>query len=73
MITPRLQKLFRKASELPPDLQDALADEFLLAIENEKRWNRTFAKSQKTLDRLADKARKDYRDGKTVEMGWDEI
>jgi hypothetical protein len=72
-MTNRLARAFEKASTLPEVLQDQLADEFLEEIEWERRWDETLAKSNDKIDQLADRAEKDFRDGKTLEMGFDEL
>ncbi|MGA3116913.1 MAG: hypothetical protein ABSF90_21040 [Syntrophobacteraceae bacterium] len=46
-----LKKAFDAASSLPPERRDALAKLLLAEIEDEKRWDKAFAKSQ---DKLAD-------------------
>ncbi len=72
-MTSQLAKAFEKASSLPEELQDQLADEFLEEIEWERRWDETLANSQDKLDQLAERALRDYREGRTVEMGFDEL
>jgi hypothetical protein len=42
-------------------------------IEWESRWDRTLANSQEKLERLAERAAREYRAGKTKEMGFDEL
>jgi hypothetical protein len=68
-----MTEAFRKASQLSDDLQDQLAQELLDEIQWESRWDETFAKSQDKVDRLAEKAAKEYKSGKTKEMGFDEL
>jgi hypothetical protein len=72
-MTHRLAKAFEKASSLPDYLQDQLADEFLEEIEWERHWDETLANSKDKIDQLADRAEENYRAGKTVEMGFDEL
>ena len=72
-MTKLLTEAFEKASSLPEDLQDQLAQEFLEEIAWEARWDETLAGSQDKLDRLAEKAGQEYRAGKTKEMGFDEL
>ena len=72
-MTKLLAEAFHKASSLSDELQDQLARELLDELDGETRWNQTLAASQDTLDRLADKAEKEYRAGKTKEMGFDEL
>ena len=72
-MTKLLSQAFEKASELPDDVQDQLAQELLEDIEWESRWDGTLENSQDTLERLARKALREYRSGKTKELGFDEL
>ncbi len=72
-MTKLLTQAFEKASELPEDLQDQLAQELLEEIEWEARWDRTLEGSQDKLERLADKAMREYRAGKTKGIGFDDL
>jgi hypothetical protein len=72
-MTNLLTKAFEKASALPEDLQDQLAEEFLEEMDWERRWDQTLAKSPDLIDRLADRAEENFRAGKSVEMGFDEL
>jgi hypothetical protein len=42
-------------------------------IEWESGWDQTLARSQDKLDQLTERAAGEYRDGKTKEMGFDEL
>ena len=55
-MTPKLEAAFKKACTLPPDLQDALAEQILTDIEDEQRWDQTFATSEDALKIFADRA-----------------
>ncbi|HAK96762.1 MAG TPA: hypothetical protein DCM87_17670 [Planctomycetes bacterium] len=72
-MTSLLNEAFEKASRLPEELQNQLAQELLEEIEWESRWDRTLAASQDKLDQMAAKAAAAYRAGKTKEMGFDEL
>jgi len=72
-MTKLLVEAFNRASRLPEGIQDELAKEVLEEIEWEARWDQTLAASQDKLDQLAEKAMKEYRAGKTKEMGFDEL
>jgi hypothetical protein len=72
-MTKLLAQAFEKAAGLPDDIQDQLAEEMLEEIEWESRWDHTLANSQEKLERLADRAAREYRAGKTKEMGFDEL
>lgn len=72
-MTELLEQVFKKASALPLELQDALARELLQGIEWENRWDKTFEKSQNVLNKLTQKAMREYELGQTEEMGFDEL
>ncbi len=68
-----LKEVFRKAMTLPENIQDELASQLLEEIEWESRWDKTLAESQNLLDQLAEKALREHENGKTMEMGFDEL
>jgi len=72
-MTALLQKVFQKASSLPVHLQDMLARELLQEMEWEDKWDTTLESSQSALDKLTLRAMKKYREGKTMEKGFDEL
>ncbi len=72
-MTDLLTKAFEEARKLPEKSQDALAEQLLKDIEGEIRWDESLAKSPDILAALADKAREEYRAGRTKEMGFDEL
>jgi len=72
-MTKLLNEAFKKASGLSEDLQDQLAQRLLEEMQWEAAWNNTLDRSQDELDTLADKALKEFQDGSTVEMGFDEL
>jgi hypothetical protein len=72
-MTHLLSQAFEKASSLSDELQNQLAEELLDEIEGESKWDETLASSQDKLEQMAEKAAREYREGKTVEMGIDEL
>ena len=72
-MTQLLADAFQKVSALPEDMQNQIAQELLDGLEGGARWDRTFAEPQDKLDRLAEKAEREYRAGRTQEMGFDEL
>jgi hypothetical protein len=72
-MTKLLAQAFDKASELPENLQDELARELLAELAGEARWDQTLEQSADTIDRMAEQALKEYRAGRTKEMGFDEL
>ena len=73
MVTELLARAFEKASRLPQDLQNQLARELLDEIAWESSWDKTLEDSQDKLDRLAEKAEREYQAGKTKEQGIDDL
>jgi len=72
-MTKLLSDAFEKASQLPENLQDELARILLDELAWEGRWNQTLDESTDKLDRMAEDALKDYRAGRTREMGFDQL
>ena len=72
-MTALLEEAFRKASALPPDMQEQVARQLLEDIEGESKWNESLAKSAKVIDRLAAKALEAHRTGRTHTKGFDEL
>ena len=72
-MTKLLKQAFAKASELPSNLQDELARELLDELDAEKKWDQTLLGSQDMLEKLAQKALEQHDNGKTKQMGPDEL
>jgi len=72
-MTEALESAFARVSKLPDNQQDAIALWILEELESEQRWSKSFEKSQDILTMLADKALKDFRDGKTHELDVDSL
>jgi len=69
MMTVRLKEAFDKAARLPDELQNELADELIADIEAESRWDQTFKDTQDKLAKMADKALKNFEEGKFKKNG----
>jgi len=63
-MTKLLERAFKKASKLPEVEQNALAKWVIEELESEGRWEKAFAGSEDILDKLADEALSEYKDGK---------
>jgi hypothetical protein len=72
-MTKLLAQAFEKASELPDNLQDELARALLEELAGEAQWDQTLERSADTVDQMAEQAVKEYRAGRTKEMGFDEL
>jgi hypothetical protein len=64
-MTELLEKAFARASKLPPEEQDFLAQILLDDLASEELWEKSFAGSQNKLARLADEALAEYERGET--------
>jgi hypothetical protein len=72
-VTKVLEKAFDEASKLTESEQDALGEWLLNEMESEREWERSFARSQDLLARLAREARAEHRRGQTDELDPDKI
>jgi hypothetical protein len=73
-MTNLLTEAFRKAQDLPDYLQNELAGQLIEDIENEIKWQQLLSQPQNIkLDELAAKALSDSMNGKTKEIGSDEL
>jgi len=72
-MTEALENAFAKVSKLPVEQQNAFAQWILEELESEQRWATSFENSQNILATLADKALKDFREGKTQELDLDTL
>ena len=64
-MTKLLDKAFKEASKLPEPEQNMLARWLIDEILADRKWGKTFAKSEDLLDKLADDALKEHVNGKT--------
>ena len=67
-MTKLLERAFKEASRLPEVEQNALAKWVIEELKSEDRWGKAFAGSEDILDRLADEALAEHKDGKTKMM-----
>lgn len=63
-----LDKAFAEVSKLPQDQQEIVAQWILDELEDEERWNQSFANSLSQLEKLGNKALADHRAGRTREL-----
>ena len=67
-MTELLEQAIAQLKTLPTDKQDAIATLILEEIEDERRWDESFARSPDLLAKLAADAMVEYRAGKTQEL-----
>jgi len=72
-MTKLLAEAFERASALPEELQDEVARQLLEELAWEARWDQTLAESADAVDQMAEEALREYRAGKTQEMGFDQL
>jgi len=65
-MTKLLEKAFKRASKLPDSSQDAIAAIILEELEDEKKWETSFANSQESLSTLATNVRNEIEKGETL-------
>jgi hypothetical protein len=70
-MTTLLEKALAEVAKLTPEAQDAIAALILEELEDEQRWDATFAATQPQLAKLAEKVRGDIRAGRVRKMGFD--
>ena len=67
-MTELLEQVIARLKNLPTDKQDAITTLILEEIEDEQRWDESFARSPDLLAKLAAEAMVEYRAGKTQEL-----
>lgn len=67
-MTERLERAIAQLKNLPTDKQDAIATLILEELEEDQRWDDSFARSPDLLANLAAEAMAEYRAGKTQEL-----
>ena len=67
-MTELLEQAIAQLKTLSTDKQDAIATLILEEIEDERRWDESFARSPDLLAKLAADAMVEYRAGKTQEL-----
>lgn len=65
MLTDLLKQAFEEAEKLSAENQNELAEQILEFI-SEAKWSDLFAKSHDMLEKMAQKAIKDYQNGRTT-------
>jgi hypothetical protein len=72
-MTTLLANAFAEASKLPESDQDALAKWLLEELHSEKQWAASFAESEDILEKLADEALEEKKQGKTTPLDLDRL
>jgi len=64
-MTKLLERAFKETSKLPEIEQNTLSKWIIEELKSEDRWEKVFAGSEDVLNRLADEALTEHRDGKS--------
>jgi hypothetical protein len=72
-MTRLLEEAIAQIQKLSTSEQDAIASLILEELADEQRWQETFAASQDQLSAMAEKVRKDVREGRVKSAGLDEL
>lgn len=72
-MTKLLEKAFEEASRLPETDQNAFAKWVLDELRSERAWLETFAESEDVLEKLADEAIAEKRNGKVSSLDIDRL
>jgi len=74
MVTPAVNTIIKMIEQLPESDQDRVAEhlrEYLAELEDEEKWDESFAQSQDKLIYAAREARKQIAQGKSQPMDFD--
>lgn len=69
----RFEKIIQRASTLPIEIQEEIAEQWLEDIENELNWQKALQQPQDRLSELAREALRQSTRGETLAKGFDEI
>jgi hypothetical protein len=67
-MTSLLEEAIQKAIKLPDQEQDALASILLEQMESDRKWEESFARSTDVLEKMAEEALEEDRQGRTVDL-----
>ena len=76
MVTPAMNTIMKMIEQLPEADQEKVADhlrEYLADLEDEERWDQSFAESEDQLIHAAREARKQIAQGKSEPMDFDRL
>lgn len=76
MSSPAITTIVRMVESLPDDLQEKVAEhirEYIADLEDEKRWEISFSRSQENLVAAARKAKQEIAEGKSVSMDYEQL
>jgi hypothetical protein len=72
-MTQLLKDAIKQVEKLTTEEQNAIAAMILDELEDDRKWDEAFARSQNRLAQLADKVRADIDEGRVRNLGIDEL
>jgi len=72
-MTKLLEKTIQEVSKLPKIEQNRVAKWLLAELEADRKWDQAFAESEDVLDRLAEEALEEQRQGRTFPLDIDKL
>ena len=76
MSSPAIVTIVKMVESLPDDLQDRVAEhlrEYIAEMEDEKRWDNSFKRTQENLVAAARKAKQEIAAGQSVPMDYEQL
>jgi hypothetical protein len=76
MTSPAITTIVKMLESLPDDLQERIAEnirEFIADLEDEKRWDASFERTQDNLVAAARQAKQEIAAGKSVPMDYEKL
>jgi hypothetical protein len=76
MTSPAITTIIKMVESLPDDLQERVAEnirEFIADLEDEKRWDDSFERTQDNLVAAARQAKQEISAGKSVPMDYEKL
>jgi hypothetical protein len=76
MSSPAIATIVKMVESLPDDLQEKVAEhirEYIADLEDEKRWDTSFKRTQENLVAAAQKAKQEIAAGKAVPMDYEQL
>lgn len=67
-MTKQMEQVIAKVTKLSEEEQEYYATIFLEELEDERRWDESFAATQNELAKLADEALQEFEEGKTTPL-----
>ena len=68
-----LEKAFNEIKKLPETEQNIFAKWILEELETERKWDKLFAESEDILEKLAEEALKEHKEGKTEVLDFNKL